>query len=88
MLLGDDAELVPSVGGFGVAVCGCLVLAAVFGDCGVGGANRVVGVGGAGVIVRGESLGEVRAFECERGAHERGQVGGVVGACCRCLVLR
>ena len=85
-LLGDDTELFPAAGGVGVAGCGWVVLEAVLGDCGFGGGERVMCVGSVGVPAGGESFGEVGQPECERGADERGRIGGVVrGAVVGCF---
>ncbi len=78
-VFGDDAELFPALGGVGVPLRGGVVVAAGFSNDGRDGRQYVVGIGGAWVVVGGENLGEVGTFECERGADECWQVGGVVG---------
>ena len=78
-VLGDDAELFPTLGSVGVAVGGCLVVAAGFGEGGGGGDEGVLCVWRVGLVVAGEALGDVGVVDGDGGSDERGEEGGVVG---------
>ena len=78
-VFGDDAEPFPTLGGIGVAVRGCLVVAAGFGDCGGGGDEGVVGVRGTGLVAVSEVVGDVEMIDRKCSPDERGEKRGVLG---------
>ena len=84
-MFGDDAEPFPALGGVGVAVRGGLVVAACFGEGGVGCDQGVVGVRRVGLVVGGEALGDVALVDRERGSDECGEVGRRNRCCRGCL---
>ena len=78
-VFGDDAEPFPALCGVGVAVGGGLVVAACFGEGGVGGDQGVVGVRRVGLVVHGEALGDTALAESERRPYECREVGREIG---------
>jgi hypothetical protein len=78
-VFGDDAEPSPTLCGVGVAVGGGLVVAACFGEGGVGCNQGVVGVRRVGLVVLGEALGDTALAESERRPYQCREIGREIG---------